>query len=58
VYSLLSFTCMSVENKIKVESVYIKFSHFINKILKIIWNEYNEYKVSKNNLKQCNNVTM
>jgi len=33
---------MNVKNKIKVESVYIKFSHFINKILKIIWNEYNE----------------
>jgi len=49
-YFLLSFTCMNVENKIKVESVYIKFSHLINKILKIIWNEYNEYKVSKNNV--------
>ncbi len=54
-YFLLSFTCMNVENKIKVESVYIKFSHFINKILIIIWNEYNEYKRSKNYLEQCNN---
>jgi hypothetical protein len=49
-YFLLGFTCMNVKNKIKVESVYIKFSHLINKILKIIWNEYNEYKVSKNNV--------